>query len=309
MKKITENALLFRVNQLKEKMAMYEDVGDGSMTPPGGLPQQRHSTQTPGDPGYKVKPYQAPTQQQTTLPNTQNSSPVTNTQGTQANQAINNMLATPASNTQTTPPAGKWPTTDAEIRAFQKANKLNPDGLIGHKTMAALQAKGIQPPAGFKPVADKHHPAAAQHHAGGAAKPAAQGQPAAASPEDAARDARMQQNQAFYNLSPEDQAAINQAHGQQSLHTAASNNANAATQTAMTQGDTLSKAAAQAANAALPATPPSSASTAQGPLGINFQSQQLPQKPEGVTVYNESPEYVSFGQEDSLARIIQLARG
>ena len=24
----------------------------------------------------------------------------------------------------------KWPTTDAEIRAFQKANKLKPDGMI-----------------------------------------------------------------------------------------------------------------------------------------------------------------------------------
>ena len=40
----------------------------------------------------------------------------------------------------------KWPTSDAEIKAFQKANGLTPDGLIGGKTMAALQAKGFTPP-------------------------------------------------------------------------------------------------------------------------------------------------------------------
>ncbi len=49
----------------------------------------------------------------------------------------------------------KWPTTDAEIRAFQKANKLKPDGMIGAKTMAALQKAGATPPPGFKPVGAK----------------------------------------------------------------------------------------------------------------------------------------------------------
>lgn len=49
----------------------------------------------------------------------------------------------------------KWPTTDAEIRAFQKANGLKVDGMIGGKTMAALQKAGAQPPAGFKPVGNK----------------------------------------------------------------------------------------------------------------------------------------------------------
>ena len=49
----------------------------------------------------------------------------------------------------------KWPTTKAEIIAFQTANKLKPDGMIGAKTMAALQKSGATPPAGFKPVGNK----------------------------------------------------------------------------------------------------------------------------------------------------------
>jgi hypothetical protein len=49
----------------------------------------------------------------------------------------------------------KWPTTDAEIKAFQTANKLTPDGKIGSNTMTALQKAGAKPPAGFKPVANK----------------------------------------------------------------------------------------------------------------------------------------------------------
>ena len=56
MNKITENALLYRVNQLREKMAYYEAVGDGSQTPVGGLPNQTPNRQTPGNPGYNVKP-------------------------------------------------------------------------------------------------------------------------------------------------------------------------------------------------------------------------------------------------------------
>jgi hypothetical protein len=49
----------------------------------------------------------------------------------------------------------KWPTTKAEIIAFQTANKLKPDGMIGAKTMAALQKSGATPPAGFTPVGNK----------------------------------------------------------------------------------------------------------------------------------------------------------
>ena len=59
--------------------------------------------------------------------------------------------------------AKKWPATDPEIRAFQRANPpLVVDGLIGKKTLARLTQLGYTPPTGFKPVADKAVPGAAQ---------------------------------------------------------------------------------------------------------------------------------------------------
>lgn len=63
----------------------------------------------------------------------------------------------------------KWPTTPEEIKAFQKANNLQADGLIGQKTMAALVAAGATPPAGFKPVGNKVKPT--EKPPGQAAKP------------------------------------------------------------------------------------------------------------------------------------------
>lgn len=49
-----------------------------------------------------------------------------------------------------------WPSGDAQIRAFQRANPpLEVDGLIGQKTLARLQQQGYVPPQGFKPVANK----------------------------------------------------------------------------------------------------------------------------------------------------------
>lgn len=62
---------------------------------------------------------------------------------------------TPPKPAQAVQPKIKWPTTDAEIKAFQSANKLTPDGKIGTNTLTALQKAGAQPPAGFKPVANK----------------------------------------------------------------------------------------------------------------------------------------------------------
>ena len=67
----------------------------------------------------------------------------------------------------------KWPTTPAEIKAFQQANGLTADGILGPKTSAALQAKGAKPPAGGQGAKAKP-PASAQ---GAKAKPVA---PAAA---------------------------------------------------------------------------------------------------------------------------------
>ncbi len=51
--------------------------------------------------------------------------------------------------------ANPWPADKNAIIAFQKANGLTADGLIGPKTMAALQKSGATPPAGFKPAGAK----------------------------------------------------------------------------------------------------------------------------------------------------------
>ena len=77
----------------------------------------------------------------------------------------------------------EWPTTPEEIKAFQKANKLKPDGLIGQKTMAALVAAGATPPAGFKPVGNK----ATTRPSGQAPQPT----PASTNPEVAKIDAEI----------------------------------------------------------------------------------------------------------------------
>ena len=367
MSKITEQKLHEKVMALRERMAVYEAPGDGSMTPnpralfPDASPtsKQRHADPA-NTQGYNVKPAPVtpeppPTappvtpekpvqqQQQQQQPVTQNKQTQdTQPQGTQQPEgwwdrvkgAADYLVHNPAQviggvaadvmntgdnlakgyNASRQPdtstgapkvsaksnttggktggaPAG-WPQGDAAIRAFQQANGLKVDGMIGANTMAALQKQGVQPPAGFKPVASKHGGAAP---AAGAAPQAGQVMPnGSVSSGDPALDARLSQNQAYYNLSPADQAAISQAQGQQALKTAAAEKAKAATQAAVTTGDPLSRQVAQAANNTLPATPPSSASTAQGPLGVNFQGMR---------------ESVTFGEDPALARIIQLARG
>ena len=55
--------------------------------------------------------------------------------------------ATPAAGKGTIPNPTKYPTTPAEIKAFQQAKGLTVDGVIGKNTKAALAAAGITPPA------------------------------------------------------------------------------------------------------------------------------------------------------------------
>ena len=369
MRKITENALLFRVKQLNEKMAIYEDASmdaakqriatrkqseaaaaaaaaanknadnSGVLTDPNAFFQQLEPTAQQPVTNQQTQPVTNQQTQQQPVTNQQTQQqPVTPHKHQHVSYAQQELDAKKASGQTTQPtqqgtsakptttPPGKWPTTRAEIIAFQNVNKdqfgkpLATDGLIGAQTMQALARAGIQPPAGFQMAGNK--PAAAAHPA--AAHPAA-AHPAAA-PEDAARDARISQNQAFYNLSPTDQTAITQAQGQQALKTAASQQAVAQGQANLNSPDTLTRNVAKAANAAIPATPPSSASTAQGPLGMKFQSQQQqpPSQPSSGwdqndpdapdLIRNRLPgepgikESVTFGDDQALARILQLVK-
>lgn len=63
--------------------------------------------------------------------------------------------ATQAQSSAGKPAAGAWPTTPDAIKAFQKANGLVVDGLIGAKTYAAMTQQGMKPPAGFTVTAYK----------------------------------------------------------------------------------------------------------------------------------------------------------
>lgn len=87
----------------------------------------------------------------------------------------------PAAPATTAPSAAtQWPTDKNAIVAFQKANGLTPDGLIGAKTMAALQKAGATPPAGFKPVGNKASGQGAQPASTAGAGRGGQGGPTAA---------------------------------------------------------------------------------------------------------------------------------
>jgi hypothetical protein len=125
----------------------------------------------------------------------------------------------------------KWPATDAEIRAFQKANGLKVDGMIGGKTMAALNKAGAKAPPGFKPVGPK-----------AAAKPA---KPAAATApvDQAAVPASANASSGYAGATPPAAAAAD---------TAADQATAAQTQTSNYTGDDQRTANARDANAAPP---------------------------------------------------------
>jgi Putative peptidoglycan binding domain len=355
MKKITENALLYRVNQLREKMAVIEAAGDGSMTPnPRALfpDQSPTATQRHADPnnaqGYNVKPYQQPTTPpagntttppagNTTTPPAGNTTtpPATQTQtqtttpaapeghwydpavnlahrvgddlsyaadhAAEIGQGVGKTAAGMASSvgnavdaagnfisgavkgatggTQgqqkvgANQGAGKWPATPAEIQAFQKANGLKVDGLIGANTMAALQKQGVQPPAGFKPVASKQ-PTAQQ---GTAAKPAAGAAPVAGqvmpngsvSSGDADRDERLAQANQVMNMTPDQRHAFDMAAGQKDYA----------------------------------ATHPAASATNKAPVGGQMQSTGDPVKDSELSKQGNT---IVYKEDQDLARIVQL---
>ena len=194
-------------------------------------------------------------------------------------------------------PASKWPTTPQEITAFQKANGLKADGLIGPNTMQALAKQGIQPPAGFK-MAPAKKPAAA--------KPK---DVMAQSPEEA-EDERIAQNTAFYNMTPQQQAAYNAGAVQQDATKAAAAQKAQATQQAAQPQPGMQQGVAAAQSAITPnfasqqgAQAPAQPASADNKQGTGSQQpQNAPYSPNvsDVVVYKESVGY------DEVDRIISL---
>lgn len=310
MKKTTEQQLIQSANILNKKLAIMEGVGNvaraaAQAAPAAPVDQSRDwSWQNVGKAAGNV------------WQGVKNTAGAVGDAATGAVNAVTgaasdlatgfNSAQTPATSAaKPTAPTNKWPTTPQEITAFQKANGLKADGLIGPNTMQALAKQGIQPPAGFQMSGPKK------------AAPAKPTDPMAQSPEEA-EDERIAQNQAFYNMSPEQQAMYNKSVAQQGQ-----------------------KPAAAPANAQTPATAPNAASAAITP---NFASQQAPaqtpaatptpepEKEDEIVHYHKEsvdPEmtrfknlisveemfenvteaqHVSFKQDNSLARIIQLSK-
>jgi hypothetical protein len=364
MRKITENALLYRVNQLREKMAMMEAPLDPNRKDPWNLsnpqadildqvnkskipsntpvtqPLNQQST-TPLTPPVKppvtpvtppappvtpvtppappVTPVTPPAPPVTPVtppappvadgndsgnepsnntgvnPNPQGQMSPVQTQGTPANQAINNMLATPA-----TPAGTKFPSTPAEIKAFQQAHGLKVDGLIGPNTLTALAKAGIQPPAGFKMAGAKPKVTPHPIQQGRAAKPAAKQGAApgtvgyvdpktgAVSSGDAERDERLAQFGQVAQMTPAQQHMFYQGAAEQDAATAGT--ASTGRQGTKADLDQMYKAFGNQ-------TAPAKTAPAQT---ANPYSAALPNM--------QMAEHVSFGQDDSLARIMQLVK-
>ena len=199
-----------------------------------------------------------------------------------------NSAQTPATGTAS---QSAWPTTPAAIKAFQQSNGLTADGLIGPKTMQALAKQGIQPPAGFQMA--------------GAKKPAAPAKSTdimAQSP-DEAEDERIAQNTAFYNMTPQQQAMYNQGATQQGQKPA-------------TQAPANTQAPATAPN---PAAQPAPEQQPTKPLSqepvIVYKESSDPEMSKFRDIFSEDnnlrsvnkPTHVTFQQENSLARIVQLS--
>ncbi len=160
----------------------------------------------------------------------------------------------------------KYPTTPQEIKAFQQANGLTADGVIGPKTQAALAKAGLKPAAApAKPAAA---PAAAKPAAAPAQKPAAPAAGTTAAP--AGQELR----------TPAEIAAS------QDLSSA-------------NDGSTTSGAAPAARN-------PNAGLTPDDPRWQGPKPDAAAAAPAAAPA--ATSESVTFTQEDSLARIIQLSR-
>jgi hypothetical protein len=194
---------------------------------------------------------------------------------------------------------GAFPKTPDEIKAFQNANGLAPDGKIGVNTMAKLKEKGVAIPQGFQPVANRQHPAAP---AGTAAKPVAGSKPVAGaapvagqvmpngsvSSGDADRDERLAQFGQVAQMTPDQQHSFY-------MGTAA--------QDAKSAGHPMDPASV--ARAAQPYGTTPAPATNKAPVGGQMQSTGDPVKDSELSKQGNT---IVYKEDQDLARIVQLAR-
>lgn len=230
------------------------------------------------------------------------------------------------------PAKATWPATRDEIIAFQASHKdaegkpLKQDGLIGQRTMAALQAAGATPPAGFKPVANKPVAAAPTPAAptGQGAQPVKTASPTQSSYNAmlAAKeklDAAKSQDAWYLPTSAATQSTIDRAQqdydAAQQAHFKASSQATVDPQAAARQNQ-IKALQAQMAKTTDP-TQKQSIQTAINTLQGNFPagrpgspSANLAARSAAQTQQAAQPvkESVGYSEDQSLARIVNLAR-
>lgn len=206
------------------------------------------------------------------------------------------------------PAKASWPATRDEIIAFQASHKdaegnpLKQDGLIGQRTMAALQAAGATPPAGFKPVANKATAPAAT-----TTPPTGQG----ARPVKSAANAPAQSTYAAMLAAKE---KLDAAKSQDSWYLPTS----AATQSTIDQAEKDYAAAQQAhfkaASAAQAASNPQLAAkqnqikALQAQLAKTTDPTQRQSIQTAINTIQQTSESVTYGEDQTLARIVDLAR-
>lgn len=157
----------------------------------------------------------------------------------------------------------QWPTTLAAIKAFQTANKLTPDGLIGDKTSAALKAQGYKAPDKFQTVANRPT----------TVLPAQAGQPAKSDPNVLAMQQELIKRGYPLNATGVMDAKTQQAHDWE------------------LSSSNISSGLSSVQQATTPSATPANAQSLWN---------QAATKPTPVS------EHVAFGQDQSLARIVDL---
>jgi hypothetical protein len=333
MKKITENALLFRVNQLNEKLAMYE-AAQATQQPQGGIMQSMgnalgsaagYATAVPraiADAGQYA--YNHAGGAVDAVKNAASNAANTVVQGAQnfgqgVAQGWNNTDPAKMAGIDVNAPQQQGTSGKPVAQQKQQAPAAKPAATTAQKQ----QAPAAKPdPAVVKIQQDliaKGYPLKADGIMGPKTQQAMDWQ--------AKSDKRDAGVQATNNMDPSKPApAVPTDPAQKAAYDAAIKNMNPAqTPAPAPAGAAAITPAFQSQQAPAPAAPAQQSaynSSALGQLQRSLQQQEAgqsiqtppPEKPEGVTVFpgtatqQQTAESVSFKNEDSLARIVQLAK-
>ena len=206
------------------------------------------------------------------------------------------------------PAKATWPATRNEIIAFQASHKdaegtpLKQDGLIGQRTMAALQAAGATPPAGFKPVANK----------AGVAAPAGTTPPTGQGAQPAKGTGAMTPTQTAYQAMNAAKEKLDKAQGQDAWYLPTSAATQSTIDRAQQEFDTAQQTYFKAVDAAKVGANPQAAAkqnqikALQAQLAKTADPAQKQSIQQAINSLQRMSESVSYAEDQTLARIVSL---